>query len=112
MLERYEYAKHGACFGFDPDAYFETMVRLNKEFKSSAVGEFLVENYGKTVSRSDFDAAIAKSWGSENVKAIKLSCQGKNGLSDRDSNLPARQPNQRPIICQFPPTAATPGELR
>jgi len=23
-LERYEYAKHGVCFGFDPDAYFST----------------------------------------------------------------------------------------
>ncbi|EHG6169577.1 ribonuclease I [Escherichia fergusonii] len=93
-LERYEYAKHGACFGFDPDAYFETMVRLNKEFKSSAVGEFLVENYGRTVSRSDFDAAIAKSWGSENVKAVKLSCQGKPAyLTEIQISLRANQIN-------------------
>lgn len=39
-LERYEYAKHGACFGFDPDAYFGTMVRLNNEVKNSEVGKF------------------------------------------------------------------------
>ncbi len=62
-LERYEYAKHGACFGFDPDAYFGTMVRLNQEIKESEAGKFLADNYGNTVSRRDFDAAFAKSWG-------------------------------------------------
>lgn len=72
--ERYEYAKHGACFGFDPDAYFGTMVRLNQEIKESEAGKFLADNYGKTVSRRDFDAAFAKSWGKENVKAVKLTC--------------------------------------
>ncbi|MGR9881246.1 ribonuclease T2 family protein [Escherichia coli] len=75
-LERYEYAKHGACFGFDPDAYFGTMVRLNQEIKESEAGKFLADNYGKTVSRRDFNAAFAKSWGKENVKAVKLTCQG------------------------------------
>jgi ribonuclease I len=40
-LERYEYAKHGVCFGFDPDAYFGTMVRMNQEVKSSPLGQFL-----------------------------------------------------------------------
>ena len=40
-LERYEYAKHGVCFGFDPDAYFGTMVRMNQEVKHSAAGKFL-----------------------------------------------------------------------
>ncbi|HFZ8993758.1 TPA: ribonuclease I [Citrobacter freundii] len=75
-LERYEYAKHGACFGFDPDAYFSTMVRLNNEIKHSEVGEFLANNYGKTVSRSAFDAAFARRFGKESVKAVKLTCHG------------------------------------
>lgn len=75
-LERYEYAKHGVCFGFDPDAYFGTMVRLNDEVKQSELGAFLAENYGKTINRSDFDAAVARSWGKESVKAVKLSCSG------------------------------------
>lgn len=75
-LERYEYAKHGVCFGFDPDAYFGTMVRLNQEVKASPLGKFLADNYGKTVTRSAFDDAVAKSWGKDNVKAVKLSCSG------------------------------------
>lgn len=75
-LERYEYAKHGACFGFDPDTYFGTMVRLNKEIKVSELGAFLSENYGKSVSRRAFDATIARRWGKEAVKAVKLNCHG------------------------------------
>ena len=75
-LERYEYAKHGVCFGFDPDAYFGTMVRLNGEIKHSPLGKFLADNYGKTVSRSAFDSAVAQSYGKESVKAFKLTCNG------------------------------------
>lgn len=94
-LERYEYAKHGACFGFDPDAYFGTMVRMNNEVKNSEAGKFLAENYGKTVSRSAFDAAVAKSWGRENVKAVKLSCHGNPAyLTEIQLSLKADTINQ------------------
>ena len=62
-LERYEYAKHGVCFGFDPDTYFSTMVRLNSEVKQSAIGTFLAANYGKTVTRACFACAVASAVG-------------------------------------------------
>ena len=75
-LERYEYAKHGVCFGFDPDSYFGAMVRLNGEIKRSPVGDFLAKHYGQTVSRADFDAAVARAWGPQSVKAFKLTCNG------------------------------------
>lgn len=75
-LERYEYAKHGVCFGFDPDDYFGTMVRLNTEIKASPLGVFLAENYGKTVTRDAFNAAVAKAYGEQSVKAVKLTCSG------------------------------------
>lgn len=75
-LERYEYAKHGVCFGFDPDAYFGTMVRLNSEMKASAAGQFLATHYGQTVTRSDFNAAVARAFGQQSVRAFKLTCHG------------------------------------
>ena len=75
-LERYEYAKHGVCFGFDPDAWFGAMVRMNQDVKESPLGTFLADNYGKRVSRRDFDAAVAKSWGESSIEAVKLSCSG------------------------------------
>ncbi|XTZ37313.1 ribonuclease I [Salmonella enterica] len=75
-LERYEYAKHGVCFGFDPDDYFGTMVRMNNEIKNSPLGAFLADNYGKSVSREAFDAAVALAFDQQAVKAVKLSCSG------------------------------------
>lgn len=75
-LERYEYAKHGICFGFDPDDYFGAMVRMNTEIKASPLGVFLAENYGKTVTRDAFNAAVTQAYGPQSVKAVKLTCSG------------------------------------
>lgn len=75
-LERYEYAKHGVCFGFDPDAWFGTMVRLNHEVKSSPAGAFLAKHYGETVTRRDFNAALNTAWGWNAVKSVSLRCEG------------------------------------
>nr|WP_242634746.1 ribonuclease I [Atlantibacter sp.] len=75
-LERYEFAKHGVCFGFDPDAYFTTMVRMNTEVKQSPLGEFIAANYGKDVSRKAFDNAVAKAFGKQNIQAFTLICSG------------------------------------
>nr|WP_312691411.1 ribonuclease I [Kosakonia sp.] len=75
-LERYEYAKHGVCFGFDPDDYFGAMVRMNTEIKQSALGVFLADNYGKTVTRDAFNNAVAHAYGPQSVKAFKLTCSG------------------------------------
>ncbi|POT58235.1 ribonuclease I [Citrobacter amalonaticus] len=103
-LERYEYAKHGACFGFNPDAYFGTMVRLNKEIKHSEIGKFLADNYGKTVKRSAFNAAFARSWGKENVTAVKLSCHGNPAyLTEIQLSLKADTINQPLSALSFLP---------
>ncbi|WP_410955168.1 ribonuclease I [Raoultella planticola] len=75
-LERYEYAKHGICFGFDPDSYFGTMVRLDSEVKQSPLGLFLAKHYGQSVSRDEFDTAVAQAYGQQSVKAFKLTCNG------------------------------------
>lgn len=75
-LERYEYAKHGVCFGFDPDAWFGTMVRMNHEVKASELGRFIASHYGQRISRSDFTAALEKAWGKNAVKSLALRCDG------------------------------------
>lgn len=93
-LERYEYAKHGTCFGFDPNAYFGTMVRLNTEFKESKFGEFLAQNYGKVVTRKAFNKALENSWGSDAVKAVKLTCNGNPAyLTEMQISLGAKTIN-------------------
>ncbi|HEY1846446.1 MAG TPA: ribonuclease I [Buttiauxella sp.] len=94
-LERYEFAKHGACFGFDANAYFGTMVRLNTEVKQSEFGEFLADNYGKDVTRKAFNKALAKSFGDDAVKAVKLTCNGNPAyLTEMQISLRAAAINQ------------------
>lgn len=75
-LERYEYAKHGACFDFNSNDYFDTMVRLSNDVRRQALGQFIQQHYGKVVTRAAFDQAVRESWGEKAVKAVKLSCDG------------------------------------
>ena len=56
--------------------YFGTMLRLNGEIKQSHLGAFLARHYGQTVSRDDFNAAVAEAYGKQNVRAFKLTCNG------------------------------------
>ncbi|MEW7314040.1 ribonuclease I [Buttiauxella gaviniae] len=94
-LERYEFAKHGACFGFNPNAYFATMVRMNTEVKQSAFGEFLAQNYGKVVARKAFNQALKESFGNNAVKAVKLTCNGNPAyLTEMQISLDATRINQ------------------
>lgn len=75
-LERYEYAKHGVCFGFNSNDYFDTMVRLSNEVKQQALGNFIQQHYGQVITREAFNRAVKESWGDKAVKAIKLNCNG------------------------------------
>ncbi|MTD40715.1 ribonuclease I [Erwinia sp. CPCC 100877] len=94
-LERYEFARHGACFGFNPDAYFGTMVRLTQEVRESDFGRFLSGHYGKIVSRKAFNEALARSWGQKSVKAVKLTCHGNPAyLTEMQIALKAKTINQ------------------
>lgn len=80
------------------------MVRMNQEMKNSAVGQFLAANYGKAVSRRDFDNAIAKSWGKENIKAFKLTCNGNPAyLTEMQISLKADTINQPLSATSFAP---------
>ena len=77
---------------------------MNQEVKNSAVGKFLADNYGKTVNRSDFDSAVAKSWGKENIKAIKLTCNGNPAyLTEMQVSLKADTINNPLSAASFAP---------
>ncbi len=94
-LERYEFAKHGACFGFSPNAYFATMIRLNQTLRQSTLGHFLNAHYGQTVTRKAFNQALRQQFGDTSVKAVKLTCSGNPGwLTEIQITLNAETINQ------------------
>ena len=78
-LQKYEYAKHGVCFAFPPEDYFGTMIRLDSEIRTSPIGAFITENYGKSVEKTAFMQAIEKAYGAAAKGAVKLSCASHNG---------------------------------
>ena len=68
------------------------------------MGKFLADNYGKTVSRRDVDDAIAKSWGQESVKAVKLTCNNNPAyLTEMQISLNAATINAPLTAASFAP---------
>ncbi|VFS16765.1 ribonuclease T2 [Enterobacter cancerogenus] len=58
----------------------------------------------KTVNRSAFDDAVAKSWGKESVKAIKLTCNGNPAyLTEMQISLNASTINNPLAAASFAP---------
>jgi ribonuclease I len=47
-LDRYEWSKHGVCFGFVASDYFGTMIRLHGQIRESRLGKLLAEKVGKS----------------------------------------------------------------
>ncbi|MCS3432148.1 ribonuclease T2 family protein [Klebsiella sp. BIGb0407] len=103
-LDRYEYAKHASCFGFNPNDYFDTMVRLSNEVKQQKLGHFIQQHYGKIVTREEFNRAVKESWGDNAVQAIKLNCHGNPAyLTDIHIALRADKINQPLHSTSFAP---------
>ncbi len=73
-LDKYEFAKHGVCFKFDPETYFERAIALNEAVRASEVGKFFADNYGKQVNIADLKAAVRKAYGDKAAKGLEWSC--------------------------------------
>lgn len=87
-LEHYEFAKHGVCFAFDPDAYFLTAARLNREVKASGLGKFLRDNSGKKVRLTDFRAALEAAYGKTAAQEADILCAGRGNAAFVEIRLP------------------------
>ena len=84
-LERYEYAKHGVCFGFDPDAYFGTMHEPGSEAQRGRKisGGKLWQNRPPQRLRCSRGQKLGKT----ERKSVQAYLPRQSGLSDRDANL-------------------------
>lgn len=75
-LERYEFAKHGMCFGFEPDAYFGKAAELDRAVRGGALGRFLAQNYGRRVTLNQLLGALTPLFGPEAAERVEVLCQG------------------------------------
>lgn len=87
-LEHYEFAKHGVCFGFDPDAYFLTAARLSREVRASILGRFLRERTGAKVRLQDFRAVLEAAYGRTAAREADILCTGWGNNAFVEIRLP------------------------
>lgn len=97
-LDRHEWYKHGTCqTEWSADQYFDTAVRLVKEFNDKGVAEFMSQNIGKTVATAEFLKVVDKSFGKNASKRLTLGCDKQGNLVDVFINLPQQIPADKAL---------------
>jgi ribonuclease I len=77
-LLTHEYDKHVQCFGFDPQTFFQTELRMRREVTDSAFGRYLtVAARGHEIRRADLIRAFTRDFGTDQSAALQLRC-GRN----------------------------------
>lgn len=94
-LDRHEWYKHGTCqTDWNADGYFDTAVRLVKEFNDTGIAEFMKQNTGKTVATEEFFNVVNQSLGKNASKRLSLGCDRQGNLVDVFINLPKQIPDK------------------
>jgi ribonuclease I len=83
-LERYEYAKHGSCFGYDHNNYFNAMIGLVAQLRASTVGLFIEERYGESFTLNDISGVIKLTYGANAPSAFEFACTDRGGKTYLD----------------------------
>jgi len=76
-LDRYQYAKHGACLTFSEEAYFSASVALVERVNASAFAAFVILNQGGEVERNALIGAFESAFGQGTGRALRLECRGR-----------------------------------
>ena len=97
-LDRHEWYKHGTCqTDWDASQYFDTAVRLTKEFNDKGMSRFMSQNVGKTVATDEFFSTVDQAFGKNASKRLTLSCDKQGNLVDVFINLPKQIPDNLPL---------------
>ncbi len=78
-LERHEYAKHAACFGFDPNAFFRRSIELFDSVSQSSFGALLSSAGRMEIDREALIGAYADAFGTRDTRSLKLICDVHDG---------------------------------
>lgn len=76
-LDRYQYAKHAACFELPEEEYFAVSLALMEAVNDSAFGAFVALNQGGEVERNELIAAFEAAFGEGTGRALRLECKGR-----------------------------------
>jgi ribonuclease T2 len=84
----YEWNKHGTCQNLSDDEYFLTALKLVEAVDRSAVGSYIKDSAGSSMSVNEFFAKVKSAYGQEVADRITLVCAGGKYLQEVRVNLP------------------------
>ncbi|QCI28611.1 ribonuclease T2 family protein [Caminibacter pacificus] len=76
---RYEWKKHGTCFGTDAQTYFLTAVKLTQQFNETQFLDFVRMHMGQWVSLQRIRFVFGGAFGEKNKRKFQLICKRKKG---------------------------------
>ncbi|MCF8480286.1 MAG: hypothetical protein K9H25_07640 [Rhodospirillum sp.] len=81
QLDRHEWIKHGTCYGAKggAEAYIQDALALTEAVNGSAVGAFLAESVGRTVSTDAIRARFDQAFGPGTGKRVQVTCVTDGG---------------------------------
>ncbi len=98
-LPRYEWTKHGTCYGTDADTYFDDAMALLDQLNASAVQRLFEDNIGRRLRAGEVRDAFDRAFGAGSGERVRLECDdeglitelriGIKGKIGRDSDLGA-----------------------
>ncbi|MBI3229147.1 MAG: ribonuclease T2 [Burkholderiales bacterium] len=80
-LDKHEWYKHGSCANATPDTYWASADSLISRLNTTSFANFVRNNQGKNVSRSQLLSAFGSAFGSGSTAAVALQCTKYNGVS-------------------------------
>ena len=86
---KYEWNKHGACQGLEPDAYFTKAIAAVQLVNGSAIGQQVIKNIGGSFNADKFFANLRSQYGEGLASRVMLVCAGKSYLQEIRVQLPA-----------------------
>lgn len=78
-LERHEYVKHAACFGFDEDAFFRKNIEFFDIVGQSSFGALLAAPERREIQRNELIRAYGDAFGTRDTRSLKLVCDVHDG---------------------------------
>lgn len=111
-LDRYEWIKHGTCYGTDADAYYRDALALMEDLNASGVAALFANSAGGELSAHQIRSAFDRSFGPGAGERVEIGCEadGRRTIiteltialagdmaqpADLTSWLKAAQPGQR-----------------
>jgi len=73
-LHRYQWVKHGSCYGLDADAYFRHSIALVDQLNASVVPDLFRQNIGRHLSARDIRATFDRAFGRGAGERVRIRC--------------------------------------